>query len=77
MSDVIHLDKVLPVLIGENYEHVFGEMSVKRTPGQISVTVKFEGEGTVADRLAEFLMAEEVTALSFVSVPVVPRTLKG
>lgn len=64
--------RLLPVLIGENYEHVMAQASVSQDrPGKVTITI--EATGKDGDILADFLTAAEPIALSFAGIPVQPR----
>lgn len=63
--------KPLPVLIGDNYEHVMGKAYIEQTPNSVVITIQVYGND--ARTLGDFVAAEEVVALSFSGVPVVPH----
>jgi hypothetical protein len=76
-------EKMLPVLVGYNYEHVMGKATIVQTPEVRSpttrqvleparVTITIVSEGANAQELGDFVAANEVVALSFGGVPVRP-----
>jgi hypothetical protein len=70
-----HVERLLPVLIGHDYEHVMGRAVIDREPNKVIITITSEGpDGHI---LGEFLTAAEPIALSFTGIPVKPRTTKS
>ncbi len=64
-------ERLLPVLIGDDYEHLMTRCTVDEEPGKTTVTIVAEGEAS--KYLADFLTAAEPIALSFAGIPVQPR----
>lgn len=78
-------EKLLPVLVGYNYEHVMGKAVIEQkpkhtddagvvVPAEVIITITSRGEH--AQILGDFVAANEVVALSFGGVPVVPISKK-
>lgn len=76
-------EKMLPVFVGYDQEHILGRatidhQSLTRSPtGKIvepeSVTITITATGREARLLAEFVASPEPVALSFAGIPVEPR----
>lgn len=76
-------EKMLPVLIGGNYEHVMAKGRIEQIAAVVSPTTRkvlepakviitIVSEGDHAQQLGDFVAAQEVVALSFEGVPVRP-----
>lgn len=73
-------EKLLPVLVGPDYEHVLGrawidqraEAPEEGRAAEVKITITATGEA--AQLLGDFLAAAEPVALSFVAIPVTPHT---
>ena len=64
-----HTERIIPVVIGNDYAHVMAKAVVVRTP--TSVTIEITSlPGHDSQRLAEFLEQAEPIAVSFTAVPV-------
>lgn len=57
----------IPILLGNNYEHVMGRADIVEEGDEIIITVR--AKGREAGELASLLTAMEPMALSFVGVP--------
>lgn len=62
----------IPVLVGDNYEHIMAraDVDVDTENTEVTITIKKKGRESLA--LAEILTTGEIVALSFVAVPVKP-----
>lgn len=78
-------NKMLPVLIGNNYQHVMAKAEIEQIAAVVSPTTKqvleparvvitIVSEGGHAQQLGDFVAANEIVALSFGGVPVRPVT---
>lgn len=76
-------EKLIPVLIGNDYEHVMAKATIEQTAAKHSpttnqvlepakVTITIIAEGPSAQELGDFVAAGDVVALSFGFVPVRP-----
>jgi hypothetical protein len=76
-------EKPLPVLIGQNYEHVMAQATIEqkaevRSPTtnkvleQAEVVITIIAKGPSAQELGDYVAAHDVVALSFGTVPVRP-----
>lgn len=85
MSEHRTTEKMLPVLIGGDYEHVMARAVIDQTAAVRSettrqilepakVTITITAEGGHAQILGDYVAATEIVALSFEGVPVQPRT---
>lgn len=81
-------EKLLPVLIGFDYEHVMANAVIEQTAAVISptthqvlepdkVVITITAQGANARELGDFVAANEIVALSFGGVPVRPVSKKG
>lgn len=81
--DKIVTEKMLPVLIGNDYQHVMGQATIEQVAAIVSpttrqilepakVTITIISEGPAAQELGDFVAAHEIVALSFGGVPVRP-----
>jgi hypothetical protein len=82
----ITTEKMLPVLIGENYQHVMARATIEQTAPvygsdddgkrilleESKVLITIVAEGGHAQQLGDFVAATEIVALSFSGVPVRP-----
>jgi hypothetical protein len=79
--DKIVTEKMLPVLIGNDYQHVMGQGTIEQIaaskdaagrdiPARVTITII--SEGPAAQELGDFVAAHEIVALSFGGVPVRP-----
>ncbi len=79
--DKIVTEKLLPVLIGHDYQHVMAKAVIEQTargtapdgsyiPPKVEITIVAEGDH--AQEIGDFVAANEIVALSFVGVPVRP-----
>lgn len=84
-ADQIVTEKMLPVLIGQRYEHVMAKAKVEQTAAVVSpttrqvlepakVVITIVVEGSHAQEIGDFVAADEIVALSFAGVPVRPVT---
>ena len=64
-------EKKLPILIGDNYQHIMGHAKIVQTPESVTITIEVEGPNSRL--VGDFVAAGEVVALSFAGVPVRPR----
>lgn len=71
MPSHIITEKPMPILIGENYEHIMGLTKIVQTPESTTITIVIEGKN--ARLVGDFVAAGEIVALSFAGVPVRPR----
>jgi hypothetical protein len=85
-SDKRMTEKMLPVLLGENYKHVMARASIEQKAAQYGrddqgnrvllqeaeVLITISAKGGHAQELGDFVAATEVVALSFSGVPVRP-----
>jgi len=63
----------LPVLVGHHYDHVVGKASIEETP--TGITIVIEAKGQEGQDLKTFLTeGMEPVALSFMGIPVTPRS---
>lgn len=62
-------ERVLPVVIGHNYEHVMGRAQIFRKPNG-EVMIQIDAKGTEGQILGEFLEQAEPIAVSFAAIPV-------
>ena len=68
MADEIRTEKLLPVLVGYNYEHVMGRAEIVQTPDSVVITIT--SKGADARELGDFVASSEIVALSFVGIPI-------
>ena len=76
-------DKLIPVLIGDNYEHVMAKGKIEQKAAVVSPTTRqvlepaeviitIIASGPSAQELGDYVAAHDVVALSFGTVPVRP-----
>lgn len=65
----------IPVLIGQDYEHAMCEAEIIEDNDGGIVTITMTAKGDNANALVALLTAMEPMALSFVGIPVTPRSL--
>ena len=68
------INRYIPVLLGNNYEHIMARADIVEEGDEITVTIKAKG-GDALD-LAEVFTSSEPLALSFVAIPVKPHSSK-
>lgn len=66
--DARRTTKMMPVLIGKDFEHVMGRVTILQEPRNVTITVEVKGKDS--RRLADFVAADEVIGLSFQGLPV-------
>lgn len=66
----------VPLLIGENYRHVMGSLTMISEPGHIELGLTFVADGVDANDLIALLTAGEQLALKVVAIPVIPRSTR-
>lgn len=68
MDSIRQTSRQLPVLIGNDHEHVMAKADIYRAPDKILIEI--EARGPNSQLLAEFLEQAEPIALSFGAIPV-------
>lgn len=63
--------RLIPIIVGMNYEHVIGDADILVEGDEITITMKTKGNG--AKDLGAFLASIEPFAVSFVAVPRQPH----
>lgn len=61
----------IPVMLGEDYQHVMGEAIIMEQNDVVTVTIT--AKGTNARDLIAVLSAMEPMGLSFIAIPVTPH----
>lgn len=70
-----HIGKFeMPVLLGNNYEHVMGQGNIFEEGGEVTITIK--AKGTAARDLLILFENMPPMALSFAGIPVQPPSQK-
>lgn len=70
MGSQIHVN--IPVLVGHNYEHVMCRAVIEEEGDTVTVTMTATGKNAV--ELQHLMTTGELMALSFVAIPVIPRS---
>jgi hypothetical protein len=74
LPDEIVTKKLLPVLIGGDYDHVMAKATIRQTPDSVIIEIVAENTDAYpyATELTAFLTQAEIVALSFGGVPIRP-----
>lgn len=64
----------IPILTGPDYQHIMCEARILEDGDNVTVTMTMTATGQAANGLVETLTSGEPMALSFVAIPVSPRS---
>lgn len=63
MPKPTEIKRRLPITVGERYEHIMTDMTLRATDNTTTITLYIEGDG--ADVVANFAAQADLVALSF------------
>jgi len=69
-EDRIVTNKPMPILLGDDYQHIWGSVVVYEEPDHTEVSITISAQGEDARKLAGYMTTPVPIALSFVPVPV-------
>lgn len=63
--------KMMPILIGKDFEHIMGQVKIDEEPRSVTITIEVKGRN--ARHVAAFVAANEPIGVAFEALPVQPR----